>query len=78
MQPTDPQASTTLVLWAAFGLSAAFGAIAQRFHSCTMGALADWFAGGSTRMRMWMWVMAITAGARAALRFRAPQIERGV
>ncbi len=55
MQDTDPQALAAIVLWAAFGLSVAFGAIAQRTHFCTMGAVADWFTmGDSTRMRMWV------------------------
>ena len=35
------QALTTQVLWAAFALALAFGAIAQRTHFCTMGAVAD-------------------------------------
>lgn len=45
---------TSQVLWAAFILSTVFGAIAQRTHFCTMGAvsdivnMSDW-----TRMRMW-------------------------
>jgi uncharacterized membrane protein YedE/YeeE len=45
---------TTQVLWAAFITSAIFGAIAQRTHFCTMGAvsdivnMSDW-----TRMRQW-------------------------
>ena len=45
---------TTQVLWAAFILSALFGAVAQRTHFCTMGAvsdivnMSDW-----TRMRQW-------------------------
>ena len=45
---------TTQVLWAAFILSVLFGAIAQRTHFCTMGAVSDivtmrdW-----TRMRQW-------------------------
>lgn len=48
------KALTTQVLWAAFILSALFGAIAQRTHFCTMGAvsdivnMSDW-----TRMRQW-------------------------
>ena len=29
------------VLWAALALGVAFGAIAQRSHFCTMGAVAD-------------------------------------
>ncbi len=45
---------TTQVLWAAFVLSVLFGAVAQRTHFCTMGAvsdivnMSDW-----TRMRQW-------------------------
>ncbi|MBT9487307.1 MAG: YeeE/YedE family protein [Rubrivivax sp.] len=42
------------VLWAAFALGAAFGAVAQRAHFCTMGALSDIVAMGDwTRLRMW-------------------------
>ena len=49
---------TATVLWAAFGLAVVFGAIAQRTHFCTMGAVADIVnIGDWTRMRMW--VMAI-------------------
>ena len=55
--PTDIanfKALTTQVLWAAFTLSLLFGAVAQRTHFCTMGAISDivnmsdW-----TRMRQW-------------------------
>lgn len=42
------------VLWAGFALACLFGAIAQRSHFCTMGALADIVHMGDwTRMRMW-------------------------
>ncbi|MBT9477783.1 YeeE/YedE family protein [Polaromonas sp.] len=45
---------TTQVLWAAFILSMLFGAIAQRTHFCTMGAISDIVNMGDwTRMRMW-------------------------
>ncbi len=48
------KALTTQVLWAAFILSALFGAIAQRTHFCTMGAVSDIVTMGDwTRMRMW-------------------------
>ncbi len=58
MQDIDLQAVATHVLWAAFALSVLFGAIAQRTHFCTMGAVADIVnIGDWTRMRMW--VMAI-------------------
>ena len=45
---------TTQVLWAGFILSVVFGAIAQRSHFCTMGAVSDIVTMGDwTRMRMW-------------------------
>lgn len=51
-------ALTLKVLWAAFLLSMVFGAIAQRTHFCTMGAVSDIVNMGDwTRMRTW--VMAI-------------------
>ena len=43
------------MLWAAFALAVVFGAIAQRTHFCTMGAVADIVNMGDwTRMRMWV------------------------
>ena len=52
--PTCP-ALAPQVLWAAFALGVAFGAIAQRTHFCTMGAVADIVNMGDwTRMRMWV------------------------
>jgi uncharacterized protein len=54
MQAIDIGALATQVLWAAFALSVTFGAIAQRTHFCTMGAVADIVnAGDWSRMRMW-------------------------
>ena len=46
------------VLWAALALGIAFGAIAQRTHFCTMGALADIVNMGDWQ-RLRMWVLAI-------------------
>jgi len=55
------------VLWAAFFLAAVFGAVAQRTHFCTMGAVADIVNMGDwSRMRMW----ALAAGV-AMLGFNA-------
>ena len=58
MQNIDTAAlasTVTAVLWAAFGLSVLFGAIAQRTHFCTMGAVADIVnIGDWSRMRMWV------------------------
>jgi uncharacterized protein len=58
MEELDLERLAGSVLWATFGLSVAFGAIAQRTHFCTMGAVADIVnIGDWARMRMW--VMAI-------------------
>lgn len=60
MQETEIQTLTTTLLWASFMLSAAFGAVAQRSHFCTMGAIADVVNMGDwTRMRMWVLAMAV-------------------
>ncbi len=60
MQDIDLTALATIVLWAAFGLSALFGAIAQRTHFCTMGAVSDIVNMGDwTRMRMWVMAMGV-------------------
>ena len=54
MDTSALNALTTKVLWAAFFLSVLFGAIAQRTHFCTMGAVSDIVTMGDwTRMRMW-------------------------
>ena len=60
MQEADLPGLLTQVLWAAFALAAAFGAIAQRSHFCTMGAVADIVNMGDwTRMRMWVLAIAV-------------------
>ncbi|MBV8603165.1 MAG: YeeE/YedE family protein [Pelomonas sp.] len=60
MQDIDMAALGHQVLWAAFGLSFAFGAVAQRTHFCTMGAVADIVNMGSwARMRMWVLAIAV-------------------
>ncbi|OYX53211.1 MAG: transporter, partial [Comamonadaceae bacterium 32-67-11] len=54
MEMSDIQAQTTLVLWAAFAVAFLFGAVAQRTHFCTMGAISDAVNMGDwTRLRMW-------------------------
>ncbi len=54
MPSPDVAAVTQQVLWAAFVLSTAFGAIAQRTQFCTMGAVSDIVHMGDwTRMRQW-------------------------
>jgi uncharacterized membrane protein YedE/YeeE len=55
MAEIDVAALSTQVLWLAFGLAVAFGAIAQRTHFCTMGAVSDIITIGDwSRMRMWV------------------------
>jgi len=55
MQAIDMGALASQVLWSAFGLAVLFGAIAQRTHFCTMGAVADIVnIGDWSRMRMWV------------------------
>ena len=54
MSEAELAALNSLVLWAAFGLALAFGAIAQRTQFCTMGAIADVVTMGDwSRARMW-------------------------
>ncbi len=53
-------ALATRVLWASFALAAVFGALAQRTHFCTMGAIADVVNMGDwTRARMWVLAIAV-------------------
>lgn len=60
MQDIDLSSLTSQVLWAAFVLAALFGAIAQRTHFCTMGAVSDIVTMGDwSRMRMWVMAMGV-------------------
>ena len=54
MESPDIGGLTAQVLWATLALSIAFGAIAQRTHFCTMGAVGDIVnIGDWSRLRMW-------------------------
>ena len=54
MTPAELQSLNAQVLGASFILSLLFGAIAQRSHFCTMGAIADVVVMGDfTRLRQW-------------------------
>lgn len=60
MTDADLAALATRLLFAAFGLGLVFGAVAQRTHFCTMGAVADVVnIGDWSRMRMWVLAMAV-------------------
>jgi uncharacterized protein len=68
MQPADIQTLSTQVLWVSFLVSALFGAIAQRTHFCTMGALSDVVnMGDYTRLRQWALAVAVGMLGYAAL-----------
>lgn len=60
MTEADVTWLTRSVLWGSFGLAALFGAIAQRTHFCTMGAVSDIVnMGDYTRMRQWVLAMGV-------------------
>ena len=60
VQDVDVPALASLVLWSTFSLAVLFGALAQRTHFCTMGAIADIVTMGDwTRMRMWVLAVAV-------------------
>ena len=60
MQESDLPGLIQQVLLAAFALAVVFGAIAQRTHFCTMGAVADIVNMGDWgRMKMWLVAIAI-------------------
>ncbi len=64
----DTAASPTTLLWLAFALGAAFGAIGNRSHFCTMGAVADIVnIGDWSRMRMWLLAIGVAIIGSAAL-----------
>lgn len=53
-------ATTVQVLWLAFALGCGVGAIGQKTHFCTMGAVADIVNMGDwNRMRMWLLAIAV-------------------
>lgn len=56
----DNFVSPTTVLWAVFAVAFVFGAIGQKTHFCTMGAVSDIVNMGDwNRMRMWMLAVGI-------------------
>jgi uncharacterized membrane protein YedE/YeeE len=60
--------STATVLWLAFAVAFALGAIAQKTHFCTMGAIADIVSMGDwNRMRMWLLAIGVAVIGAAVL-----------
>ena len=60
MNEIEISSLATKVLWASFALATLFGAITQRTHFCTMGAVSDVVNMGDwTRARMWVLAIAV-------------------
>jgi len=64
---SNPAALASTVVWGAFALTFVFGAVGNKTHFCTMGAVSDVVNMGDwNRMRMWLLAIAVaTAGASA-------------
>ena len=70
MQASELSSLNTQVLWAGFLLSLVFGAVAQRTHFCTMGAISDVVTMGDwTRMRQWGLAMGVAMAGFAGLAY---------
>ena len=64
----DIAATSQTVLWLAFAVSFVFGAIGQKTHFCTMGAVSDIVNMGEwSRMRMWLLAIGVAILGSAAL-----------
>jgi uncharacterized membrane protein YedE/YeeE len=60
MELINVTALANKIAWLAFALGAIFGAVAQRTHFCTMGAVADIVNMGDwNRMRQWLLAIAV-------------------
>lgn len=71
MESVDLAALTRWVLWSGFGVSFLFGALAQRTHFCTMGAISDVVNMGDwTRARQWMLAIGVAMLGFALLSWR--------
>ena len=56
------------VLLLVFGIALVLGAVCQKTHFCTLGAVSDWVnMGDSGRMRSWVFAMAVALGGVAIL-----------
>jgi len=69
--------SSATVLWLAFAAAFVFGAIGQKTHFCTMGAVSDIVNMGDwSRMRMWLLAIGIAILGASALH-ASGQIDLG-
>ena len=68
MNEANPGQLVPYVTAGAFLLAFIFGAVANKTHFCTMGAVSDWVNMGHTgRMRMWLLAIAVAILGAAAL-----------
>jgi len=64
----NPASLAPLVTGGAFLLAFVFGAVGNRTHFCTMGAVSDWVnMGDLSRMRMWLLAIAVALIGASAL-----------
>ena len=64
----EAAASPNTILWLAFAVAFIFGAIGQKTHFCTMGAVSDIVNMGDwSRMRMWLLAIGVAIFGSAAL-----------
>jgi len=64
----NPAALASIVVWGAFALAFVFGAVANKTHFCTMGAVSDVVNMGDwNRLRMWLLAIAVAVAGASAL-----------
>ena len=68
MNELSPAQLTPWVTGGAFALAFVFGAVGNKTHFCTMGAVSDWINMGElSRMRMWLLAIAVAILGASAL-----------
>ena len=68
MNESNPAALVPYVTGGAFALAFVFGAVGNKTHFCTMGAVSDWVnMGDLSRMRMWLLAIAVALLGAALL-----------
>jgi len=64
----NPGALASIVVWGSFALAFLFGAVSNKTHFCTMGAVSDVVNMGDwNRMRMWLLAIAVAIAGASVL-----------